>query len=186
MRKAAASVLALALAFIGVAPVSALTDTATVGVTVDLPLTATLSTSLDANSACPSADEIVFDLLDSEDAGVTGPSAFFAYQPPRSAVNKNCHLIDIHANGSSMTLSAEFSGQAPNLSVFFGGFFAAIPGDNNKGGQSGDWESVSGFSRVLNEPFIGIAPVNYRIGDGFTPLTAGLKSGTITWTLVSN
>lgn len=151
------------------------TGTASVSVVADLPVIAEVTATLDANSACTSASIVTFDNLD----------GLFSYQPPLGAEGANCFVLNITATGASTQLSAAVTGTInPNmLSMWFGGFFAAFEGNNNKGGGSGSWEATQGFNRILNEPFIGVAPVNLRLGDGFNVPQSG--NATLTFTLVS-
>lgn len=180
----------LLVAGFGVVPaVVAETDTATVTVTATVPSRVNLAITRAANSSTRgSADQILFDLLDSEDAGVTNPNAGFMYAPYRSEIGKNWHLANIQANGSSMTLTADVTGTAgPRplaevLDTFFGGLFASDGSD--KGGKSSDWELLDTFARTLNEPFSGEAPFNYRLRLAGVP--AGTYGGTVTYTLTSN
>lgn len=170
-------------------PVWAAQDTATASVSATLPLRATLELTRDDNSVTRgSATTIRFDRVDDADVGVENPNPLFMYAPYRSEEGKNWHLADIVATGSSMTLTANVTGTAGgvNLSdimdVFMGGFFHL--NESGKGGKSTDWELLDTFERTLNEPFIGIAPFNYRLRIEQAP--AGTYSGVVTYTLVSN
>ena len=167
--------------------VRALTATASTVVTVTMPLRAELDIIRDPNSVTRGAvDEVLFDKIDDQDEQADG-SPDFMYAPYRSEVGKNWHLAQIVANGSTMTLSAAVVSNgatdvAAILDVFFGGFFESD--GNSKGGASGDWELLNGFTRILNEPFSGTAPFNYRLRIRGVP--GGTHTANVTYTLMSN
>lgn len=157
-------------------------------VTANIAAVEDLALVRDANSVTRgSATNILFNLVDSDDPGVTDGSPFFMYAPYRGETGQNWHLLDIGSNGSSFTLTADVTGTAGSqplssiLDVFFGGLFA--DNGDNKGGASGDWELLDTFTRQLNEPFFGIAPLNYRLRIGAVP--AGDYTGTVTYTLTT-
>ena len=186
-----AAVLGVALAVVSSpAPAQAITQTATVTVSASIASTGTLALKRDTNSVTRfSPTQVVFDRVDSQDPGVTGPSANFMYAPYRSETGKNWHLADINSNGTSLTLSADVTGTiggqplASHLSVFCGGFFASGASTPVPGTKSADWESLDAFSRTVNQAFTGIVPFNYRLD--ITGIPAGTYSGTITYTLIS-
>lgn len=165
-----------------VATVGAATDAASATVSATIPLRAELELTRDANSVTRfTAEQVVFDRVDDQD-GLPDGNPLFMYAPYRSETGKNWHLADIAANGASMELTADVTGTAgPKdlkdiLDLFFGGFFGSD--GSQKGGTSGDWEPVDSFSRILNEPFIGVAPLNYRLRLSGVP--AGTYNGTVT------
>ena len=170
-------------------PAWALSDTASVTVSADLPQRAELDIIRDLNSVGrEDAGTVVFDKTDDTDGQANGDSNFM-YAPYRSEVRKNWHLAKILSNGKKLTLTASVTGAiagtstklADILDVFFGGFFETD--GNSKGGKSGDWELLSTFKRELQEPFTGSAPFNYRLRLRGVP--AGTYSGNITYTLVA-
>lgn len=170
------------------APAGALTDSEPITISAQMPLRAQLDLVRDGNSVTRfSAGEVVFNRFDDQDGQADG-SADFMYSPYRSETGKNWHLAKIVANGSTLTLTADVTGTAGTtplatiMDVFFGGFFESD--GNAKGGASGNWELLDTFTRTLNEPFSGTAPLSYRLR--VRGVTAGTHSGTITYSLVSN
>ena len=165
----------------------ALSDTASVTVSADLPQRAEVDMIRDINSVGRgSTQTVLFDKTDDKDQ-TTGDSNFM-YAPYRSETGKNWHLAQIVSNGKKMTLTSSVTGTVAGttelkdiLDVFFGGFFESD--GNSKGGKSGDWELLNTFKRELQEPFTGSAPFNYRLRLKGVP--TGTYSGSITYTLVS-
>ncbi len=134
-----------------------------------------------------SVGSILFDKYDDKD--MPGGSPIHMYAPYRSESGKNWHLASIIANGSTMTLSAAVTGNAGTtplaniIDVFFGGFFRTD--GSSAGGASGDWELLNGFTRTLNQPFAGTAPLNYRLRLFLVPASATPYTGQVTFTLTS-
>ena len=191
---------------VGVAAVSApampswaLTDTTDAGVSANLPLRSEISIIRDVNSVGrngPIGLPILFDKYDDDPTAVgandLNPNPLYMYAPYRSEDNKNWHLASIIANGSSMDLTADVvvdPDVGPGLflsdilDVFCGGFFEPFLPPNEKGGASGDWELLSGFSRHFDEPITATVPFNYRLR--LRGVVAGVHNGTIRYTLVS-
>ena len=167
------------------AAAQAATDTAQAAVTINIAPQAVVDLVTSTNSAATSPTVIAFDTLDSAD--MPNGSSSFAYAPKRSILNKNWHEAKIFSNGAGMTLTANVTGTvggqplANVLDVFFGGFFHEQFGD--QGGKSGDWELASTFTRQFNQPFSGVAPLNYRLRT--SQLTGGQASGSVTYTLAT-
>ena len=189
-RSVVVSMLAASVVSVYAVPLDAATATpVTASVTANVPIRAELSLIRDVNSVTRgSVGSILFDKFDDKD--VPGGSAAFMYAPYRSEAGKNWHIANIIANGSTMTLSATVSGNAGTtplaniLDVFFGGFFRSDGSD--AGGKSGDWELLNGFTRTLNEPFAGSAPLNYRLRLFLVPGSSSPYTGQVTYTLTSN
>jgi len=159
-------------------------------VTANVTPRAELALTRDDNSVTRfTASEVVFDRVDDQDGQADG-DANFMYAPYRSETGKNWHLAQILSNGSTMTLTASVAGVAGTvpladiMNVFFGGFFNSHGGFS--GGTSGDWELLDTFSRTLNQPFTGVAPLNYQLLIGTVPSSASPYTGNITYTLTSN
>ena len=72
--------------------------------------------------------------------------------------------------------------ESPEGRSIVGGFFESD--GNSKGGASGDWELLNGFTRILKEPFSGTAPFNYRLRIRGVP--GGTHTANVTYTLMSN
>lgn len=165
----------------------ALSDTASVTVSADLPQRAEVDMIRDVNSVGRgSTQTVLFDKTDDKDQP-DGDSNFM-YAPYRSETGKNWHLAKITSNGTKMTLTSSVTGAVNGttelkdiLDVFCGGFFEAD--GNDKGGKSGDWELLNTFKRDLQEPFTGSTPFSYRLRLRGVP--SGTYNGSITYTLVS-
>jgi hypothetical protein len=183
------------LAAVSQLSVQAATSTASASVTANIATRASATLTRDTNSVTRfSASQIVFDRFDDQDPGVTDGNAGFMYAPYRSETGKNWHLVQIIANGSSMTLTASTStpALASVLRCWTGGFFTsgatqpiagtATVDDGNP--KTDDWEPVQGFSRTLNQAFTGTVPFNYRLT--VAGLSAGTHTGSVTFTLTSN
>ena len=158
-------------------------------ITANVPVRAELSLIRDTNSVTRgSVSSVLFDKYDDKD--VPGGSPVHMYAPYRSEAGKNWHLASIIGNGSTMTLSATVTGNAGTtplaniMDVFFGGFFRTD--GSNAGGASSNWEILNGFTRTLNEPFAGSAPLNYRLRLLLVPASSTPYTGQITFTLTSN
>ncbi|MBI2093652.1 MAG: hypothetical protein HYT88_02900 [Candidatus Omnitrophica bacterium] len=193
--------LATAVGLTATPAVWAATSTTTANVTATVTTRATATLKRDTNSATRgTATSIVFDRFDDQDPGVTSPNGGFMYAPYRSETNKNWHIIDILANGTSMTLTASVTGTAGTtplssiLRAWCGGFFTPgattpLPGtatvdDGNV--ATDDWQQLSTFSRTLNQPFTGTVPMNYRLSISGVSGSATPYTGNVTYTLVSN
>ncbi len=186
---------AVAIAVVSTAaPAWAATITANASVQAVVPDSTAFTLEKDAATSVPrfAADQIVFDRVDNQDPGVTGPSPDFMYAPYRSETGMNWHIGRINATGSSMTLSADVTGTAGStplaniLSTFCGGFFPANgpPGVAIPGTPSTDWENLNTFTRTLNQSFSGVTSFNYRLSIAGIP--AGTYNGQVTYTMVSN
>ena len=193
LRAASAAVLAVALALIG-APARSWAATNTVGATVSATVdtVATIAAARDSNSVTRfSATQVVFDRLDLSDPGVTGPNANFMYAPYRSEVGKNWHVLNLVANGTTTSLSADVGGsiltvQASTLmDVFFGGFFRETGGSGLQ--PSSNWELLDTFSRTLDGAFSGVSSFNYRLRVAGVPASTTPYTGiSVTYTFTSN
>lgn len=167
--------------------------TATATVTAEIPALTLISLDRDTNSVIRgSADEIIFDKLDSDDK--TDGSAGFMYAPYRSEADegKNWHIAKIIANGSTMTLGMSVTGYAGSmplssiLRVWCGGFF--LPGSNTPiegtaTPQEPGWEYAEGWQRDLSQPFTGTVPFSYQLN--VSQVGAGSHSGSIMLTLTT-
>ena len=188
--RAVRGITALAL-FIGVTrAVEAATATAQTSVTASVAPRTELTLTRDTNSVTRgTTTQVVFDRYDDKDGQADG-NAQFMYAPYRSETGKNWHLVDMLANGSSMTLTADVTGTAGTvplasiMDAFFGGFYGSD--GSFSGGTSGAWELLDTFSRTLNKPFDGIAPMNYRLRLAGVPASAAAYTGQVTYTLTSN
>ena len=189
MRTGVAGALILAMVSVYSIPLDAATaPPVTASVTANVPVRAELTLIRDVNSVTRgSVSSILFDKYDDKD--VPGGSALHMYAPYRSESGKNWHVGQVIGNGATMTLSATVSGNAGAtplaniLDVFFGGFFRTD--GSSAGGASGDWELLNGFTRTLNEPFVGSAPFNYRLRLFLVPASATPYTGQVTFTLTS-
>lgn len=177
----------------GGAPAWAATSTATATVAATVTTRAEATLIRDGNSVTRfSAGQLVFDRFDDQDNQTDG-NPNFMYAPYRSEPTKNWHILNMVANGSSMSLTAGVTGTAGStplaniLQTFCGGFFESSAPLNSPpvaNTKSTVWEPVNGFTRALSRPFVGIAPFNYRLN--ITGIPAGTFSGQITFTLTSN
>ena len=165
------------------------TATATVAATIAPRAEATLTRD-DGSVIRYSAGQLVFDRVDDQDGQADG-SAGFMYAPYRSETGKNWHVVNIVANGSSMTLSAAVTGTAGStplaniLKTYCGGFYSSGNSTPISGTRSTGWETLNGFTRtLLNQPFTGTAPFNYQLN--IAALGAGSYAGQVTFTLTSN
>ena len=175
------------------APQAWAAELATAGATVqaDIPGRAQLQLETDNNSAAADANVIVLNTYDDVDFGIGDPndplddgSPDFMYAPKRSILGKNWHIARILVNQPSVLTGdviGTVDGQplANKLNVFVGGFFPADGGASF--GKSADWENLGGFSRQLNNGFIGVASFNYRLD--VKGLKSGNFNGTLTYTL---
>lgn len=189
-RDGVAGAVILAMVAMYASPLGAATaPPVTATVTANVPIRAELALIRDTGSVTRgSVSSILFDKYDDKD--VPGGSAIHMYAPYRSETGKNWHVAQIIGNGTTMTLGATVTGAAGTtplaniMDTFFGGFFR-IDG-SNAGGASGDWELLNGFTRTLNEPFVGSAPFNYRLRLFLVPGSSTPYTGQVTFTLTSN
>lgn len=175
--------LSVTLAFAG-------SSTATATVTATVPSLTLVSLSRDTNSVTRgSATQIVFDKLDSVD--MPGGDPGYMYAPYRNPTekDKNWHIAQVIANGSTMVLGMSATGSigatplANILKVWCGGFYA--PGATNPltGTRSEAWEFANGWQRSLSQPFTGTVPFNYQLN--VSSVGSGTYSGSITITLTT-
>jgi hypothetical protein len=164
------------------------TSTATATVSATIVSVTSVSLTRDTNSVTRgSTNMIVFDRLDSVDK--VGGDAGSMYAPYRSEENKNWHIANIVANGSTTTLAMATTGSVGTtplssiLSVWSGGFFTPGATTPITGTASTVWEFANGWQRSLSQPFTGTVPFNYRLSVG--GVSAGVYSGSITVTLTT-
>jgi hypothetical protein len=133
------------------------------------------------------ATQILFDKLDCTD--MTGGDCGFMYAPYRSEQGKNWHIVQIVANGSTMSLGITVTGSigatplSSILKVWSGGFYRPGATQPISGTPSAEWEYATGWQRTLTQAFVGTVPFNYQLNVGSA--AAGSYSATVTFTLIT-
>ena len=185
IRKCFGILIAVLLSLWSAAPAWAGTVTKSATISVTINSSSNVDLVRDTNSVTRgSATNIVFDLRDPTSPG-------YMYAPYQSETGKNWHLASVTANSASLDLTASVSDTVMGptnlrniLKLYCGGFYVTGTSTPIAGTKSTDWELANGFSRHLNQAFVGTVPLNYQLNIAQVGPGA-YNTGSITFTLTT-